>query len=139
MKRWNMGKRVRQAIFWAAAFITAFCICNAAMFLYEVQPGWIERDGGATLAIWDPGATLVTGTEGRGHHHVDSKGYLNDSVPTEPGYCVVVGASFTQGKEVENGKRYTDLLNDMLSEQNARNSVSGKNEADQLFVYNVSL
>ncbi len=118
-----MGKWVRQAVSWVAAFITAFCICNAAMFLYEVQPGWIDREGGATLAIWDPGAVLVAGMEGRGHYRVDSKGYLNDCLPDGPGYCVVVGASFTQGKEVENGKRYTDLLNDMLSPS---------------FVYNVS-
>ena len=136
-----MGKWGRQAVSWAAAVILAFCICNAAMFLYEVQPGWIERENGATLAIWDPGTALVAGLEGRGYYHVDSKGYLNDSLPTEPGYCVVVGASFTQGKEVENGKRYTDLLNDMLSEQNGENSGGGNDAAVSArpsFVYNVS-
>ncbi len=128
MKKW-----IRQGVSWAAAAVIAVFLCNAAMFLYEVQPGWIERDKGATLAIWDPNTTVVAGMEGRGHYRVDEKGYLNDRLPEEPGYCVVVGASFTQGKEVEHGKRYTDLLNEMLS-----GAESVKEASVPSFVYNVS-
>ncbi len=132
-----MGRWIRQAASWAAALFTAVCICNAAMFLYEIQPGWIERDKGATLAIWDPDTELATAMEGRGRYHVDSKGYVNDHIPEEPGYCLVVGASFTQGKEVENGKRYTDLLNEMLSEGKVGKEQNTKSALPS-FVYNVS-
>lgn len=118
---------VRQGLQWIAAALVAVLLCNGLLWLYHDPAVWMARQGGATDAIWHPGARLVMGTEGRGVHRVDSRGYLNPEKPLSEDFVLVVGSSFTQGKEVPAGQRFTDLLNDALAES-----------GDALAVYNVS-
>jgi len=122
-----MKNYVRQIVQWMAAGLLAVLLCNVLLCLYHRPAGWIERINSATNAIWRPGSTLIMGTEGRGVYHVDKDGYLNADLPRQEDYCLVLGASYTQGKEVRFGERYTDLLNDMLAESE-----------DKLAVYNCS-
>ena len=122
-----MKKYIGQAIQWIAAGILAVVLCNALLLIYHRPAGWIERTNSSTSAIWRPGSTLLMGTEGRGTYTVDKDGYLNADLPKQDNYCLVLGASYTQGKEVKFGERYTDLLNDMLAES-----------PDKLAVYNCS-
>ena len=122
-----MKKYIRQVVQWGIAVVFAVFLCNALLYFYHRPAGWIERTNSATSAIWRPGSTLIMGTEGRGVYHVDKEGYLNADLPRQEGYCLVLGASYTQGKEVRFGERYTDLLNDMLAESD-----------DKLAVYNCS-
>jgi len=118
---------ISQLFQWGVAFAIAIVITNSIVFVYNRPSGWIDRNKGATQSIWDPNTIVIMGTEGRGVHHVDKKGYLNANLPLEEGYCLVVGASYTQGKEVSSGERYTDLLNAMLCKSD-----------DKIAVYNVS-
>lgn len=105
-----------QIIQWLVAIALALVSLNILLMFYHRPAGWIERTESATNAIWRPGSTLLMGTEGRGRYKVDKDGYLNANLPKQEGYCLVLGASYTQGKEVEFGKRYTDLLNSMLAD-----------------------
>ena len=107
-------------------------IFNALMFAYNRQPGWIERSGGATMSIWNPGTYIVQGQEGYGIHAVDEKGYLNYGELVSSDYVLVVGSSQTEGKEVKAGERYCDILNVLLREEEGLNS-------NDLLVYNVSM
>lgn len=122
-----MKNYVRQILQWVAAGFFAVLFCNILLCFYHRPAGWIERTQSATNAIWRPGSTMIMGTEGRGVYHVDKDGYLNADLPRQEDYCLVLGASYTQGKEVRFGERYTDLLNNMLAESN-----------DKLAVYNCS-
>ena len=102
----------------------AFTVCNFALFPYEKPAAWINRDKGATSSIWKPGSTIIHGTEGRGVYTVDGKGYLNEDKPLQEDDCtLVVGCSFTQGKEVPMGSRYSDILNDKLSDDGTKLAV----------------
>lgn len=94
------------------AFCLAFLILNFAILFYSRPVGWINRDKAVTVSIWNPGATIIHGKEGRGIYTIDENGYLNTGVLIDSNYILTVGASHTQGKEVLNGKRYSDLLND---------------------------
>lgn len=111
-----MKKYIRQILQWIFAGMIAVVLCNCMLLLYHRPAGWIERTNSSTSAIWRPGSTLLMGTEGRGTYTVDQDGYLNADLPKQENYCLVLGASYTQGKEVKFGQRYTDLLNDMMAE-----------------------
>lgn len=106
---------LRQIGQWLAAAVAAVLICNVFLYGYHDPAAWIDRENGATYAIWRPGSRLIMGTEGRGVHRVDSRGYLNPDLPLAEQYTLVVGSSFTQGKEVAAGERFVDLLNAQLS------------------------
>lgn len=122
-----MKKYIHQIFQWICAGIIAVVVCNCLLLIYHRPAGWIERTNSATSAIWRPGSTLLMGTEGRGSYTVDKDGYLNADLPKQDNYVLVLGASYTQGKEVKFGERYTDLLNGMLTES-----------TDKLAVYNCS-
>lgn len=106
----------RQAGQWLAAAVIAVLICNGLLYLYHDPAAWMERENAATDAIWRPNSTLIMGTEGRGVHHVDQRGYLNPDLPLGGDFTLVVGSSFTQGKEVPAGQRFLDLLNAAIAE-----------------------
>ena len=108
------------------AVVVATLIMNFGLSFYNRAAGWIDRQSGSTTAIYNPGSSMLHGTEGRGYHRIDARGYVNDTSKLAEKYVIAVGASYTQGKEVNNGYRYTDLLNSWL----------GYN--DEAFVYNVS-
>lgn len=124
----KIKRQIKNLVSWGLAFITSLGICNILAGLYLYKPGWIDRDNAATTAIWNPGAFLWNCAEGFGYYQIDRNGYVNPSLPLiEKGYTLIIGSSYTQGKEVPEGKRYSDLLNKMLSDSK-----------DSLCVYNVS-
>jgi len=124
MKFHNLLRNIKS---WSAAFIIAVVICNGVVYFYDRPAGWINRTEAFSTAIWNPGSKIVMGTEGHGVHKVDSRGYINshELENGEKGYVLTVGSSFTQGKEVEAGKRFSDLLGMWMKE-------------DGISVYNVS-
>lgn len=105
----------RQLLEWAAAMMIAVLLCNGALHLYHRPAAWINRSGSATNGILNPNSVTLQGTEGRGRHGVDGKGYLNFDLPLAEDYILVVGSSYVQGKEVKAGKRFTDLMNTTLA------------------------
>ena len=117
---------LRQIIQWIFAGTVAFLLVNVLLAFYSRQVGWIDRDKGSTLAILNPNSIIVMGTEGRGIHKVDKRGYVNDTDELADNYILAMGASFTQGKEVKAGERYTDLLNSYFG------------YTDEAFIYNVA-
>lgn len=106
---------VRQLLGWAAAAVVAVLLCNCALYAYHHPAAWIDRSGSATNAILNPGATTLQGTEGRGRHTVDARGYLNPDLPLGEDYVLVVGSSYVQGKEVKAGERFVDRMNQALA------------------------
>ncbi|WP_026497696.1 hypothetical protein [Butyrivibrio sp. WCD2001] len=121
-----MKKYVKQLIQWIIAALIAGLIMNTVLFFYNSRPGWIERTKGATTGIYTPNSYIIKMTEGKGCHKSDSRGYVNNSDKLADHYVIAVGASHTQGKEVDDGERYTDLLNEWLGYK------------DEVYVYNVS-
>lgn len=105
----------RQLLEWAAAIMIAVLLCNGALHLYHRPAAWIDRSGSATNGILNPNSVTLQGTEGRGRHEVDGKGYLNPDLPLAEDYILVVGSSYVQGKEVRAGKRFPDLMNTALA------------------------
>lgn len=112
---------------WGFALVFAFLIMNLIVACYHSQGGWINRDSASTLGIRIPGSLVIMGTEGRGIYRVDARGYINDDLPLDEDYTIVVGASYTQGFEVKNGERFTDILNERL-----------RTSDKELKIYNVS-
>ena len=118
-----ISNKIYSFLTWFLAFMLSLFIINALCFPYHRFPGWIDRERAATKSIWNPGSTIVMGTEGYGIHHIDYKGYVNDEKPINDHYYLAVGSSYTQGKEVRSGERYSDLLNAWLSPDNETLSV----------------
>ena len=127
MKLLKIKKIIKGCVQWGFALVFAFLIMNVIVACYHSQGGWIARDNASTLGIRIPGSLIVMGTEGRGIYIVDDKGYINDDLPLDEDYTIVVGASYTQGFEVKNGERFTDILNERL-----------RTSDEVLKVYNVS-
>jgi len=90
---------------------------NSLLFFYFRPCGWIERNSGATAAIWNPGKYIIQGLEGYGIYRVDSRGYLNPEFDIDEIEYITVGSSYTQGKEVLYGNRYTDILNQKAADK----------------------
>lgn len=131
MERINNKMRLnavfKRIIMVSAVIVATASLSNAVSFLYFRLPMWISIDGGSTAAIWNPDSLLINSKEGFGVYKVDSNGYLNDSKPLADTYAIAYGASYTAGKEVRNGKRFSDILNSSIS-----------TDGDVLSVYNVS-
>lgn len=122
------GRQIfRQLLGWAAAALAAALLVNLALCFLHRPPAWLDRHSAATNAVLRPYGTYLMGTEGRGRHRVDSRGYLNPDLPLADSPVIIVGSSFVQGKEVSAGKRFADLMNAAL--------VPG---GDRLKVYTVS-
>lgn len=121
-----MNKILKQIGSWVLAFLIMSLIMNIVLAFYNRQAGWIDRSTGATNAIFYPHSGILFGTEGRGYHKSDSRGYVNDVDVLADNYVIAVGASHSQGKEVGQGERYTDLLNKWLGYET------------EAYVYNVS-
>jgi len=122
-----MNTKLKYILDFVIAFVIAAVVCNTALFLYYRPSGRLYRDSGATSSIWNPYKYMVSGTEGYAFYTADSNGYLNDDLELEDDYIICYGASFTQGKEVEKGYRYSDILNKDL-----------RTDDSKLKVYNVS-
>ncbi len=110
----KMRKVLGHLVNWFGAVIVAMIIMNVLLAFYHRSAAWIDRPTCATRAIYWPGASILFGTEGRGYHKVDSRGYVNDIDELADDYVIAVGASHSQGKEVGAGERYVDLMNEWL-------------------------
>ena len=121
-----MNKVLKQIGNWILAIIVTVLIMNVVLAFYNRTAGWIDRSTGATRAILNPGASIVFGTEGRGYHTVDKRGYVNNVDELADNYVIAIGASHSQGKEVGTNERYYDLLNSWLGYE------------DEAYVYCVS-
>lgn len=86
-----MKRLILQFFQWCLAIFLAFLLINIILFKYEKPAGWIDRSNAATDSIWNPGSTIVHGTEGYGVYTVDSKGYLNSSIPSGGGILSQLG------------------------------------------------
>lgn len=121
-------KKIISFLQWVLAFILAVLVINMLCFLYFRAPGWVQRSGNATDAIWEPQKYIIKGDEGFGINYVDSNGYVNPEKQISGDELILcMGASFLQGKEVMQSDKYTSLLDKLLY-----------NEADELHVYNLS-
>lgn len=122
----TVSKSFKQIGQWILALILAALVMNLVLAFYNRAAGWIDRTAGSTTAIYNPNSSMVHGTEGRGYHRIDARGYVNNTSNLADNYVIAIGASYTQGKEVNDGERYTDLLNSWLG------------YSEEAFVYNVS-
>ena len=112
-----------------AAFVAAFLLVNGLCFGLSRLPKAFMRSANVTEMVWNPGTTMINSTEGIGVYSIDKHGFLNTSTPEEhESYILVLGASHTEGKEVPEGQRYTDLLNEYLESANR-----------DCFVYNMGM
>lgn len=116
-----------QIIQWLCALLLGMAIVSAIGFFYYRPVGWLERDKNATSAVWEPNTVVVNFLEGGGITRVDSRGYTNPwGKELDDELVLCIGASYVQSKEVMESKKYTALLNDMLTSE------------DKLKVYNLS-
>lgn len=100
--------------------ISAFLVVNLMCFKYYRWPGGFDRTENATKLIWNPGSVMSQGIEGWGSHRIDLNGYVNPKLPLkEKDYILALGSSHTLGKEVKEGERYTDLLNQKMGAINS--------------------
>lgn len=123
-------KRLRQILEWGTAFIIAFLFINIICFPYEKSVAWIDRETGVTSGVRRPYSVLIHGTEGYGITKFDENGFTNSDKPLKKDdYILVMGASHTQGKEVKEEERYTEILNQYVNQ----------GEDEYLSVYNVAV
>lgn len=125
----NKNKHFKNIIQWILAAALAFVLANILIIPYWYAPGWVNRDSGATPAIYHADKTVINGYEGYGWAHVDKRGYLNEDKPLADNVVLVLGCSHTKATEVPMDKRYTSLLNDKLS----------GGDDSKLYVYNVAI
>ncbi len=98
--------------------IVAFLIVNGICFFYKHMPRMYDREANATEKSWNPGSFILQSSEGFGFYKIDKNGYINNTTPDEvSAYILSMGASHTEGKEVSEGYRYTDLLNGYLQKE----------------------
>ena len=110
----------KQVLQWFLAVLLAAALMNGLCFVYYRPCGRLFRDMGTTESVWNPGSYIVSGTEGYAFYTADDRGYLNENLPLADSYVIVRGASFTQGKEVPYGYRYSDICNKALSKEEGR-------------------
>ncbi len=99
---------------WIAAFVIAAVLCNLACFLFYDPCQELPRDMGSTTGFLLPGSHGIYGLEGYCVANIDSFGYVNRDMPRSDDYCIVAGASHTEGLFIPAKDRYSDILNDML-------------------------
>ena len=116
-----------QIMQWMCALLLGMVLVSALGFFYYRPVGWLERDKNATSAVWEPNTVLINFLEGFGITRIDSRGYTNPwGKELDDELILCIGASYVQSKEVMESKKYTSLLNKMLSSD------------DKLKVYNLS-
>ncbi len=128
MKCKNILKEVAS---WIAALFSSFMIANFCLPFYFYEPGWIQRDEGATRGIYEPNRRIVRADEGFTVTSIDRNGYINQSTDlTDSGYVLVMGNSQSNGCNVMPDKKWIALLNSKI--QNVKNE-------DTMQVYNLSV
>lgn len=108
-----------QLVQWICALLLGMVIVSAVGFFYYRPVGWLEREKNATSAVWEPNTVMVNFLEGGGITRVDSRGYTNPwGKELDEELVLCIGASYVQSKEVMESKKYTYLLNEMLTSEN---------------------
>ncbi|MBO4266748.1 MAG: hypothetical protein J5910_06110 [Lachnospiraceae bacterium] len=103
-----------QILGWAAALLIAAVICDLACFAFYDPCQELTREKGSTTGFLLPSSHGIYGLEGYCVANIDSYGYVNRDLPRSDDYCVVAGASHTEGLFIPAKDRYSDILNDML-------------------------
>ena len=97
----------KQIIQWLFAIAISTFILNGIDACYELYPGYLHRDGGATRGVWMPHYFMVKSDEGRAISGVDGNGYINASDDlADSGYVLFMGNSQSNGIQVDAEKRY---------------------------------
>lgn len=110
--------RANYAIKSFIAFVVVFVFFNLICQIYYHMPAWYDRSSNATSYIWRPNSYILQAKEGFGFNTIDENGYVNPIKPlVKKDYILVFGASHSQGKEINQGERYTDLLNSRYGEE----------------------
>lgn len=123
--------RRREFLSWIGAFGIGFIIANFLVSFYFFEPGWFNRQGGATKMIYEPGGKIVRADEGYTVTHIDENGYINESSDlSDKGYVLVLGNSQSNGNNVMPEDKYVQVLNNLL-----KNDRQEKNSC----VYNISV
>lgn len=116
-----------QIMQWICALLLGMTIVSAIGFFYYRPVGWLEREKNATSAVWEPNTVIVNFLEGGGIVRVDSRGYTNPwGKELDDELVLCIGSSHVQSKELMENKKYTSLLNEMLTSE------------DKIKVYNLS-
>ncbi|MBR6486870.1 MAG: hypothetical protein IKT17_09300, partial [Lachnospiraceae bacterium] len=115
----------KQILGWAGAVIIALFIMNLLTFAFYSPCQELVRTGGSTTGFLLPDSKGVYGLEGYCIANIDSNGYVNRSLPRSDSYYIVAGASHTEGLFIPLKYRYSDILNDKLT------------DGDELKVYNI--
>lgn len=97
---------------WCFCFCVAFIIVNALCFFYERPVGWYDTLQGPTIGVRMPNSILLHGTEGYAITRIDKNGYTNPKLELSNEYVLMLGASHTQGKEIDTNKKYSVLVNE---------------------------
>ena len=108
---WHLIKKISG---WLAAILIAVLICDLACFAFYDPCQELTRHGGATTGYLLPNSHGVYGLEGYCIANIDPYGYVNRDMPRSDDYCVVAGASHTEGLFIPAEARYSDLLNDAM-------------------------
>lgn len=98
------------------AFLLAFLVVNSVLFVYKRTVSWIDTPNGVCLGLRKPHSTLILGTEGYGITKIDSYGFTNQDFPLADEYILMMGASHTQGKEINSSCRYATIVNNALTD-----------------------
>lgn len=119
----------RHKIFsWIFAFGIGFVIANFLVSFYFFEPGWFNRQGGATQMIYEPGTRIVRADEGYTVTNVDENGYINESAElSREGYVLVLGNSQSNGNNVMPEDKYVQILNRMLAADRQEKDVCAYN------------
>lgn len=118
----NYSKQIFQ---WCIALAIALFIMNLVTFAFYDPCQELLRHQGSNTGFLLPGTHGVYGLEGYCIANIDDRGYVNRSLPMADSYCIVAGASHTEGLFLPLKYRYSDILNSMLGSD------------DELRVYNI--
>lgn len=114
MDRKQARNYIRQTIQWIAAVLAAIFIMNLITFAFYNPCQELIRNQGSTTGFLLPDSKGVYGLEGYCVANIDDHGYVNRSLPRASSYCIVAGASHTEGLFIPLKDRYSDILNGML-------------------------
>lgn len=100
---------------WILAIFCSVFVLNILVFAYYHPFCEFKRPGGATPSVMVPYQWGLYGDEGWRIQTIDSFGYPNPNLPRAEKYFCIIGSSHTEGFR-SIGKRYSDILNDMLGD-----------------------
>ncbi len=109
-------RRLKTPAQYFLAVVLSFFCANIIAFFYNHDAKFLFREGGPTKGVYAPGHFCFRSDEGLGFVYVDENGYTNKSSELAEGYILTYGKSHTNAVEVFPGKRYSDILNSLLAD-----------------------